>query len=239
MTAEYKIIKEQEHFWRIENGGVRAFLFEGAEKAMLVDTGFGNIPMKAIVTGLTSLPVFVVNTHADRDHTGCNGEFDEIYMNPADKERYIRNLPEGGDPEKVFPLSEDGIIDLGIWKFEVIFTPGHTPGSVMLFEREKRFLISGDSIQNGMMYMFGEGRNVSELIVSLEKIKAMSKDIQTIYPSHAKCPLTPDIIPYVSTGANALLKGELKGEDPPFPVPAKLYSAENISFLYNEEEHKS
>ena len=135
MTTEYKIIKEQEHFWRIENGGVRAFLFEGTEKAMLVDTGFGNIPMKAIVTGLTSLPVFVVNTHTDRDHTGCNGEFDEIYMNPADKERYIRNLPEGGDPEKVFPLSEGDIIDLGIWKFEVIFTPGHTPGSVMLFER--------------------------------------------------------------------------------------------------------
>lgn len=239
MTAEYKIIKEQEHFWRIENGGVRAFLLEGTEKAMLVDTGFGNIPMKAIVTGLTSLPVFVVNTHADRDHTGCNGEFDEIYMNPADKDRYIRNLPEGCDPEKVFPLSEGDIIDLGIWKFKVIFTPGHTPGSIMLFEREKRFLISGDSIQNGMMYMFGEGRNVSGLIASLEKIKAMSKDIQTIYPSHAKCPLTADIIPYVLTGAKALQAGELKGENPPFPVPAKLYSAENISFLYNEEEHKS
>ena len=239
MTTEYKIIKEQEHFWRIENGGVRAFLFEGTEKAMLVDTGFGNIPMKAIVTGLTSLPVFVVNTHADRDHTGCNGEFDEIYMNPADKTRYIHNLPKGGDPEKVFSLSEGDLIDLGTWKFEVIFTPGHTPGSVMLFEREKRFLISGDSIQNGMMYMFGEGRNVSELIASLEKIIAMSKDIQTIYPSHAKCPLTSDIIPYVSAGAKALLKGELKGENPPFPVPAKLFSAEKISFLYNEEEHRS
>ena len=89
------------------------------------------------------------------------------------------------------------------------------------------------------MYMFGEGRNVPELIASLEKIKTMSKDIQTIYPSHAQCPLTSDIIPYVLTGAKALLKGELKGENPPFPVPAKLYSAENISFLYNEEEHKS
>lgn len=239
MTTEYKIIKEQEHFWRIENGGVRAFLFEGTEKAMLVDTGFGNIPMKAIVTELTSLPVFVVNTHADRDHTGCNGEFDEIYMNPAEKDRYLHSLLEGGNPEKVFPLSEGDIIYLGIWKFEVIFTPGHTPGSIMLFEREKRLLISGDSIQNGMMFMFGEGRNVSELIASLEKIKAMSNDIQTIYPSHAQCPLTSDIIPYVLTGAKALLTGELKGANPPFPVPAKLYSAENISFLYNEEEHKS
>ena len=233
---EYEIIKEREHFHRIENGGVRAFLFEGTDKAMLVDTGFGNIPMKKIVSELTALPVFVVNTHADRDHIGCNGEFSDIYMHKAEKERYIQNLPAGCSPEKLIALSDGDIIDLGIWKFEVIFTPGHTSGSIMLFEREKRMLISGDSIQNGMMYMFGKGRNVPALIGSLEKIAAMSKDIETIYPSHADCPLTPDIIPFVSDGAKALLEGKLKPEDPPFSVPARLYTAENISFLYNEEE---
>ena len=238
MRAEYEIVKEQEHFWRIENGGVRAFLFEGEEKAMLVDTGFGNGSIKSAVTGLTSLPIFVVNTHADRDHTGCNGEFDEVYMNLADKERYMKSLPAGGNPEKLLPLSEGDVIDLGRWRFEVIFTPGHTPGSIMLFDREKRLLISGDSIQNGMMYMFGEGRNVPLLIASLEKIGAMSADIGIIYPSHADCPLRSDIIPYVLKGARALLKGELEAKEPPFPLPAKLYSAENISFLYNEDENK-
>lgn len=238
MAAEYEIIKEKEHFWRIENGGVRAFLLEGGERAMLVDTGFGNGSIKTAAAELTSLPIFVVNTHADRDHTGCNGEFDEIYMNLADKERYTHSLPAGGDPENVLPLSEGDVIDLGRWRFEVIFTPGHTPGSIMLFDREKHMLISGDSIQNGMMYMFGDGRNVPELIASLEKINAMSEDIQIIYPSHAGCPLSSDIIPYVLNGARALLRGELKGENPPFPLPAKLYHAENISFLYNEEEHK-
>ena len=236
MTMEQKIIKENEHFWRIEDGGVRAFLFEGTQKAMLVDTGFGDIPLKEIVNGLTNLPVFVVNTHADRDHIGCNGDFSDVYMHEAEKERYIKNLPEGCDPEKLFLLSEGDIIDLGIWKFEVIFTPGHTLGSIMLLEREKHMLISGDSIQNGMMFMFGEGRNVPMLIDSLEKITAMGDSIQIIYPSHAKCPLTSDIIPYVLKGAKALLNGQLKGGNPPFPVPAKLYTAENISFLYDKEE---
>lgn len=231
---EQKIIKEQDRFWRIENGGVRAFLFEGGDRAMLVDTGFGDIPIKEIASELTSLPIFVVNTHADPDHIGGNGSFSTIYIHPAEKERYVHNMPKECDPEKLLPLSEGDIIDLGLWKFEVILTPGHTPGSIMLLERDKQMLISGDSIQNGMMFMFGEGRSVPNLIVSLEKIMTMRENIRIIYPSHSECPLTTDIIPYVLEGAKALLNGELKAEKPPFPVPAKLYAAENISFLYDK-----
>ena len=47
------VIKVAEHFWRIEESGVRMFLFEGKERAMLVDTGFGTLPLKEIVSGLT------------------------------------------------------------------------------------------------------------------------------------------------------------------------------------------
>lgn len=233
---QQNIIKEQEHFWRIEDGGVRAFLFEGTDKAMLIDTGFGDIPIKEIAKNLTTLPTFVVNTHADSDHIGGNSGFSTVYLSPADKERYIHRMPKDCDPEKILPLSEGDIFDLGLWKFEVICTPGHTPGSIMLLERDKGILISGDSIQNGMMYMFGEGRSVPKLIASLEKIMAMRDSIRIIYPSHSDCPLTPNIIPYVLKGARALLNGELEGEKPPFPVPAKLYAAEEISFLYNEEK---
>lgn len=231
---EQKIIKEQERFWRIENGGVRAFLFEGTDRAMLVDTGFGDIPIGEIVKDLTALPVFVVNTHADPDHVGGNGGFSEIYIHPAEKERYTRNAPKGAGG-KVLPLSEGDEFDLGFWKFEVILTPGHTAGSIMLLEREKGILISGDSIQNGMMYMFGEGRDLSGLIRSLEKIMTMRDKIRIVYPSHSDCPLTPDAVSDVLEGAKKLRGGELTGVKPPFPVPAMLYAAERISFLYDGE----
>ncbi|MGN1250839.1 MAG: hypothetical protein ACI4XW_12265, partial [Candidatus Spyradocola sp.] len=41
----------------IEDGGVRCFLVEGAERAMLVDTGFGKGDLRAFVEGLTDKPV--------------------------------------------------------------------------------------------------------------------------------------------------------------------------------------
>ena len=44
-------------FWAIEENGVRCFLVEGKEEAMLVDTGFGTGDLKAFVQTLTSLPV--------------------------------------------------------------------------------------------------------------------------------------------------------------------------------------
>ena len=38
-------------------------------------------------------------------------------------------LPDDHEPE-LLPLWEGDVIDLGYWKFEVILTPGHTPGSI-------------------------------------------------------------------------------------------------------------
>ena len=41
-----EIINVEEHFWRLEEDGVRSFLFEGTDRAMLIDTGFGTLPLK-------------------------------------------------------------------------------------------------------------------------------------------------------------------------------------------------
>ncbi len=61
--------KITDHFWIFEENGVRSFLFEGDKKAMLIDTGFGTLPLREMIAELTDLPVFLVNTHTDKDHT--------------------------------------------------------------------------------------------------------------------------------------------------------------------------
>lgn len=37
----YEPVKISEKFWAIEQGGVRCYLFEGDDMALLVDAGFG------------------------------------------------------------------------------------------------------------------------------------------------------------------------------------------------------
>lgn len=229
------IIKVEEHFWIIEENGVRSFLFEGNERAMLVDTGFGTLDIRKMTEDLTPLPIFLVNTHTDKDHTGCNRDFKPVYMHPAEMEHYQNALPEGCNMEDVRPLWDGDIIDLGFWKFEVILTPGHTPGSIMLLERGKRMLISGDMIQDGDIFMFGQGRNMQAFQESLKKIENMSEAFDSIWASHGSYPLTADIIPGILRGAQDLLAGRLAEQEPPWPMPCKKYTCDVAGFLYHFE----
>ena len=121
---------------------------------------------------------------------------------------------------------------MGYWKFEVILTPGHTPGSIMLLEREKRMLIAGDSIQDGNIYMFGPGRNMQAFQCSIQKMINMSGAFDSIWPSHGSYPLTADIIPGILQGAQDLMAGKLEGQEPPRPMPCKRYVCDVVSFLY-------
>ncbi len=229
------VIKIAEHFWSIEENGVRSFLLEGKEQAMLVDTGFGTLQMKELVAKLTNLPVFLVNTHTDKDHTGCNRDFQPVYMHPAEMDHYREFLPEGCRMEDVRPLWEGDILDLGSWKFEVILTPGHTPGSIMLLEREKRMLISGDTIQDGDIFMFGAGRDIHAFQHSLKKMSSMADMFDSIWPSHGSYPLTSDSISGILQGTKELLAGKLPEQEPPWPMPCKKYSTGTVSFLYHFE----
>lgn len=226
------VINVSERFWIFEENGVRSFFFEGDNRAMLVDTGFGTLPIRAMAAELTNLPIFLVNTHADRDHTGCNRDFEHICMHPAEMDRYQSALPEGCRMEDVRPLWDGDVIDLGYWKFEVILTPGHTPGSIMLLERTKRMLLSGDTIQDGDIYMFGPGRNVRAYQDSLQKINTMTDSFDTIWPSHGSYPLTPDVIPGLCKGAQDLAAGKLPGQEPPRPMPCRKYVCDVAAFLY-------
>ena len=84
-TRPLEAAKIDNSSYRIEDNGVRSLLFIGTERALLVDTGFGNAgSLRNVVEALTDKPVMLVNTHADDDHTGCNHEFDCAYMHPAE-----------------------------------------------------------------------------------------------------------------------------------------------------------
>ncbi len=85
-----EIIKINENSWRIEDSGVRFFLLTGTDRALLVDTGRNIDNAREIAESLTTLPVMLVNTHADGDHVAGNGKFDAFYMHPDEEPNYRR-----------------------------------------------------------------------------------------------------------------------------------------------------
>jgi glyoxylase-like metal-dependent hydrolase (beta-lactamase superfamily II) len=65
-----------------EPGHVNCFLIEGAERAVLVDTGLGIADVRAAAERLTDKPVLVVNTHSHSDHRGGNWRFTDVAAHP-------------------------------------------------------------------------------------------------------------------------------------------------------------
>lgn len=71
-------------------------------------------------------------------------------------------------------------------KWKVIHTPGHTPGSICLYNSEKNILISGDTLfdYGGYGRTDMEGGNESQIIHSLSMLKESIPQGAKVYPGH-------------------------------------------------------
>ena len=226
-APSYEIVKIDSTSYRIENGGVRSFLFVGNEKSLLIDTGFGgDDSLRAVIRSVTDKPVMLVISHADPDHIGANAEFENAFMHTDEFASYSNE----NCPPKA--LTEGDVIDIGGRSFEVIHIPGHTPGSIALLDRACRIIITGDSVSSGPVFMFGETRSLPDYMQSLKKLIDISDSFDTVYPSHGEFPLENSQITENLKAAEKLSAGELEPNEPPFPIPAKMYCFGNASFFY-------
>ena len=205
---DYEIIQMNQDTWRIEDSGVRFFLLAGTERALLVDSGRNIGNAREIAAGLTDLPVSLLNTHADGDHVAGNGQFGWFYMHPAEEPNYRR----GDRPGTIVPVLEGDVIELGGRRLEIIHLPGHTPGSIALLDTRYRVLISGDPIQDGSIFMFGQFRNMEDYIRSLEHLEGWKGRFDEIWPAHGSIPVYPDLIGKLRDGARAVLDGKVPGK---------------------------
>lgn len=223
-----EIIQITEDSWRIEDNGVRFFLLTGTERALLIDSGMQTPNAMEIAKSITTLPLQLLNTHADPDHISGNGMFDSVMMSPMEETLYRVH----GGKETILPLKNKDIIDLGNRPLEIIDLPGHTPGSVAILDHNHRVLISGDSIQDGRIFMFGEHRNMKNYVESLLNLSHYEGKFDTIYPSHGSFPISPALIPQLISGANQILSGQAKGNEiDMFGKSVLLYQFEFAGFL--------
>jgi glyoxylase-like metal-dependent hydrolase (beta-lactamase superfamily II) len=225
----YDVIKIGDNAWRIEEDKVRAFFFAGTEKSLLVDSGFGTGNIRDVIGALSQLPVMLVNTHADKDHIGCNALFEKAYMHPSEFAYYRETAPANAT---MFPLWDGDVIDIGGRRFEVILIPGHTPGSIALLDRDNKTLLAGDSVSASPIFMFQKHRNLRALAESMERLLTIRENFDWIYPSHGPFPVQADMIETVLKGAILVQNGEIPAEDPPIDIPAKLYDAAGAKFYY-------
>ncbi len=227
---EYGAI-DSDTWWIRDCFGNYCYLLCGRERGLLVDTAIGIPGLKELVQSLTQKPVTVILTHGHLDHIGGMGDWDQVWIHEKDREvlklhqscgyrRCIKGLAEEVGimvPEAVleacihmkFPKTvrslDEKEISMGNRRIRIINTPGHTRGSVCLWEEERGNLYSGDTVcEKRVMLSFPESAGCSEFAATMEKLMRLIDEKSSIYPGHNRIALSKQWILWYQVCARRL-----------------------------------
>ncbi len=173
-----------------------------SEKPILIDagTGFHNEDTIAKLRSFKSSNKLerLILTHNHADHSGgaksISDEFSlKIYAHKADGEPLVEGNGNitgatmfGFNQAKleVNWLDDGDKIDCGDFKLMVLHTPGHSPGSITLYEPESKTIFCGDLafMDGGVGRWDLPGGDYKTLVKSYEKV--LKLDLDNFYPGH-------------------------------------------------------
>jgi glyoxylase-like metal-dependent hydrolase (beta-lactamase superfamily II) len=141
------------------------FLLFGADRAVLIDTGATEspefFPLRRVVDGLVAdrlarhprdgYQLLVLHTHGHSDHVAGDGQFAgraDTTVVSADRDSAWRYFGFDKDPDAVTQ------VDLGGGRvLECLATPGHHKAAVTFYDPATGFLLTGDTVYPGRLYI--------------------------------------------------------------------------------------
>ena len=248
-----------------ETGTVNSYLVLGRRRAVLLDTGMGIGDIAAEVQRLTSLEIVVVNSHSHWDHIGGNADFRDIRIHAAEAPELEKSvsLPELGralaelrdgrlGPASASPpphrvrssqaratLADGDVLDLGDRALRVLHVPGHSPGSLALYDEEGGLLFTADTVYDGTIWLLGDeaaGEAAVDAPLILNSISKMRAAVERgcrplagLLPGHERTPLDPAFLPRFEQALRLAL--DLASRE---PVARKL-TVDGLDFLFPPE----
>jgi len=181
----------------------------GRDRDMLVDSGMGVVSLREWVPLVSERPLDAVASHTHFDHVGCHHEFPCRLCHAAEAailadptraatlaDPYVNDaIFDGLPPEpyvsasyavKAAPatrlLADGDRIDLGDRSFEVIHTPGHSPGGIALWEAASGILISGDVVYDGPLIEDTYHANAEDYLASMQRLARLP--VRVVHGGH-------------------------------------------------------
>jgi glyoxylase-like metal-dependent hydrolase (beta-lactamase superfamily II) len=173
----------------------------GSDRDMLVDSGMGVVSLRQYVPLVTEKRCLAVASHTHFDHIGSHHEFEDRWVHAAES-HILENSGRKAtlsDPyvtDEIFTklppepctsteyavrsapatrvLLDGDFVDLGDRRFEVIHTPGHSPGGIALWEQATGILFSGDILYDGPLIEDCFHSNPTDYVVSMRRLLNLS-----------------------------------------------------------------
>jgi hydroxyacylglutathione hydrolase len=135
------------------------YLIFGKDRALLEDTGAGQVNTAVVVTDVMAkwaernhktgpVPLVVLHSHSHSDHTAGDAGF----KNVPNVQLVTASVPE---LQKAFGIktwpTDKALIDLGGRIVDLLPIPGHDAASVALYDRQTGILLTGDSFYPGRL----------------------------------------------------------------------------------------
>lgn len=170
------------------------------KEAVVIDPAYDVDKIIEKIEELKLSVLAIVITHGHADHVGALEQL-ENYTNTAvnvslDDTELLNGKKDGcfsmfgiklPNIAKIVKLNNGNKIKVGDYFLEVIFTPGHTKGSICLFERTTNSLFTGDTIFSDCYGRCDlDTGSYEDMKMSLEKIFNKFDDEVQIYPGHGE-----------------------------------------------------
>ncbi len=236
---------------------VISYLVLGNKQAVLFDTGMGISDIRKVATGLTKLPITVLNSHTHNDHVGDNWRFSAIYGmdlsfsrqnakgSTADAQAELTagsicgELPAGfaatsyaTRPFHITHWLHDGEkIDLGVRVLTVLSVPGHTPDSIALWDSANGLLFTGDMYYPGTIWLYRPETDLDAYEASIKKMMDLKPRPTLLLPAHNVPVADPADLPRVLSAMQQTRSGKIK------PVKSdgkSIYEFQGFSFLLSK-----
>ena len=204
------------------------YLLLGDDRALLLDTGATDNPERfPLLTTVRSLvgerSLLVLHSHSHGDHRRGDAQFSgqtgvELVASNAASLRAFLDKADG--------TGSDRSIELGGREVIVIETPGHQEESITLYDSQTRWLLTGDTVYPGLIYVkdwqayresisrlasFAQSHELAAVLgahIEMTDKAGEYYPIGTVYQPHeAPLPLSPEVL---QTLATALAKANGK-----------------------------
>lgn len=164
----------------------------GSPDAMVIDPGDEADRIFLMIEQLSLRPKYILFTHAHYDHVCAGGDLKSRYgasivMHEDEVPTYLATKdlciswgydPEDFPPADVLVRDRDSVV-LGDVVFEVLHTPGHTPGGICLYGNKTLF--TGDTLFRGAVGRTDlTGGDMGLLDSSLGKILKLPPDSRVL-----------------------------------------------------------